>query len=371
MASPSYSRWLRFLLAAYYPFLLLLLAFLAWVTFVLVRFTVTVQFAWWFTALPLAWVGLTILQLLQVVPVWFMQPLGAGVEIRLPAAFLEPIYQFIAPIVRERKLRMPHDVRLSPDTAAHVYEDGDGQRILVLGGLLVSSFTQTALAGVVAHELGHFAAGDTGTTRQAAQRGQTMACLEALCQGRASMFFNPVIWLIRLYHLAFQLAFLANSQQQEFAADEQFLQQVGNEEAAATLLFLDALECLPSLRLANIAKDFAARQEPLAGIFVEQQRRALALDGADWEEAYKKALKKKTTRWSTHPALRDRLKAFGVSGKQAAQLLQERQSGPLARELFPAWEGLEKLMSEQWLHAARIEQQVKQELAQIFIGRPR
>lgn len=372
MLTSSPNRWLRILLAGYYPFLLALLALLGWLIYLLIRFTMTTPAGWWFSFWPLAWFGLTALQLVRVVPIWFAAPGGpAGMELLLPPAFLEPFYRFIADIVRERKLPMPHQVRLSPDTAAYVYQDAAGERILVLGGLLISSFTQTAVAGVVAHELGHFAAGDTNITRRAGQRGQTMDYLEFYCRGRASMYFNPIIWLVRLYHLAFQLAFLEHSRQQEFAADQQSLRQVGHEEAAATLLFLQALECLPVLRLVSIAKDFAARREPLAGIFVEQQRRAAGLDRADWDDACRKALKKKTTRWDSHPALRDRLKALGVKSKQAAPLLVAKQSGPPARELFPAWDQLEKIMSEQWLNAVRIEQQLKQELAQIIVGRPR
>ena len=372
MPSSSPGSWLRILLAGYYPFLLLLLALLGWLIYLLIRFTMTTPAGWWFSFWPLAWLGVTALQLVRVVPVWFMAPVDpTNLEIQLPPAFLEPIYRLVAEIVRERKLPMPHDIRLTPNPGAWAYENQAGERILVLGGLLISSMTQATLAGIIAHELGHFSAGDTRLSRRAAQRAQTMGCLEALCHGRASMFFNPIIWLIRLYHLGFFLAYLAHSRQQEFAADRHSLCQAGADEAAGTLLLLEALPCLPELRLDNIAKVFVARREPLADIFAEQQRRAVSLDRTDWDDACRKALKKKTTRWDTHPALRDRLKAMGVSPKQAPSLLSSRQAGPPVRDLFPAWDELEKLMSQQWLDAVRIEQAAKQELAQVFLRRPR
>jgi Zn-dependent protease with chaperone function len=198
-----------------------------------------------------------------------------------------------------------------------------------------------------------------------------MAWLEANFHRRASMFFNPVVWAIRLYHLAFQLAYFAHSREREFAADQHVVKQIGKEEAAATLVLLETLDCLPVLRLANIAKDAAARQEPLDDIFGEQQRRALALAPMDWEDACRRALKRKTTPWSTHPALRDRLKAIGVSPKQAPALLTQRRIGTAACELFPAWAELERMMSDQWVCSMRIEQQLKLEAAQIFLGRQR
>jgi Zn-dependent protease with chaperone function len=371
VSTASSSRWLSVLVAAYYPFLLAVLALLIWLIVILVRVTVEVPAAWWFTLAPLLWLGLTALQLVCVAPWWFARPPeDVGAELRLPAEFLEPIVQLTAGIVRKRGLRMPHDIRLSPDTVAHVYEAQAGERVLVLGGLLVAAVTETALAGVIAHELAHFAAGDTGTLRRAAQRGQTIALLEAHFQGRVSMFFNPFVWLIRLYHLGFALVFLAHSRRQEFAADQYSAQHVGAEETAATLLLLEALDCVPALRLQNIAKDFAARQELLDGIFAEQRRRAWAMDRADWDEACRKAIKRKTDRWSTHPALRDRLKAIDIAPKKAAALLETQRLGRLARELFPAWEGIERVMTEQWLTAIRIEQQLKREAAEIFMGRP-
>lgn len=154
------------------------------------------------------------------------------------------------------------------------------------------------------------------------------------------------------------------------AADQHSVRHVGAEETAATLLLFGALGCLPALRLANIAKDCIAQQEPLDGIFAEQQRRAQALSSTDWDDACRKALRHKTDLWSTHPSLHDRLKAIGVSAKKARALLQAKQVGTPARALFPAWRGLEKIMTEAWLDAIRVETQAKRELAQIILGRP-
>ncbi|MCS7044814.1 MAG: M48 family metalloprotease [Gemmataceae bacterium] len=362
---------LRLLLVGYYPFVLLLLAGVGFVLAVVGNFAFTTPAGWMVSWPLILWLGLTVVQLAAVVPVWFMEPpKGGSLEVVLPPAFLEPIMQLVARIARDRQLRMPHDIRLSPDAIAHVYNDAD-RRILVLGGLLVSILSQKALAGVIAHELGHFTTGDTTLSRRAARRFQSMTVLEAWCRGRISMYFNPVIWLIRLYHLAFVLVYCADSRQREFAADRQAAAQAGAEETAFTLLLLETLACLPSLRLHNIAKDFAVRREPLHGIFAEQQRRALGLYASDWEDACRKALQRKTTPWDSHPALRDRLKALGVSLKMAPALLMSRRDGPPARDLFPAWSQLEKYLSNQWLHAARVELEAKQELAQIILGRSR
>lgn len=213
----SHAFWLSFLLGAYYPFLLLLLALLVWLIGILVRITATEPLIWWVTVPVLVWLGITAFQLVRVVPLWLVRPVRqAGMELRLPAAFLEPIFQLTAGIVRERKLRMPHDIRLSPEGTAWVYEEGRDQRVLVLDGSLMSALSQQALAGIIAHELAHFAAGDTRISRRAAQRALTIAVLEAYFYRRASMFFNPLVWLIWLYHLAFYLVYFAHSRQQEW-----------------------------------------------------------------------------------------------------------------------------------------------------------
>ena len=70
-------------------------------------------------------------------------------------------------------------------------------RILVVGGVAVAAFSQDALAGVIAHELGHVAGGDTGLSRVALRWHLVMGNLEARLAGRPISRVNPLAWLIR------------------------------------------------------------------------------------------------------------------------------------------------------------------------------
>jgi len=48
----------------------------------------------------------------------------------------------------------------------------------IIGGVAVATFTQKALAGIIAHELAHFAAGDTRLARQGAKRAATIRAIQ-------------------------------------------------------------------------------------------------------------------------------------------------------------------------------------------------
>src|SRR5262249_31294119 len=117
-----------------------------------------------------------------------------------------------------------------------------------------AAFSQETLAGVVAHELAHFTAGDTRLSRRAARRMLVMALLEHRFRVQRGTHFNPLVWLIRLYHLLFEMVWAAQSRAQEFAADRHQVQHAGKKAAAAALLFVTVTERLPWVRLSNIAK---------------------------------------------------------------------------------------------------------------------
>jgi hypothetical protein len=74
---------------------------------------------------------------------------------------------------------------------------------------------------------------------------------------------------------------------------------------------------------------------------------------------------------ASHPCLRDRLKAMGVSTKQAIHLITQKQESPPARTLFPNWKKLEKRLTANLMDVYRDEYLAKREMAQIIMGRPR
>lgn len=290
-------------------------------------------------------------------------------EIKLSKAWMKPIKDFVAEVARRRKLPEPNDIRLHVQSVAHVYEDDDGDRILVIGGIALGCFSKEALAGVIAHELGHFEGGDTDLTRTAGFWGDTINHLESGFATQRLAWFNPLVWMMRGYHLLFMLAWAANSREQEYAADRFEVEHVGKEQAAATLVFMDVVNHLPWSRLTSIAESCVAVNEPLDGIFSEQLRRARVTSAIEWNDGLSKALKEQTGAFDSHPCLKERLKAIGVTSKKARQLAA-LPTGEPAADLLPFWPQIEKKMTERILHIVRVLFQDKMDFAAIVSGRP-
>src|SRR5215510_12654649 len=244
------SLWLRLLLWCYYPFLLLLCALMGWLVYLLVEALIHLTCVVTVAVPLIVLLGLTLTQVLWsfLTMVRVREP-APTFELRLSVELLAPVYQVVSEIVRQQQLLPPHESRLGADTVAHVYEEKGGRRVLVLGGLAIAALSQPALAGVIAHELAHFTAGDTRLSRRAANRALLMRLLEHCFKVQPGTQFNPLVWMIRLYHALFELAFLADSRQREFAADRHQVRQAGKEEAAAALVFMEATERLPWIRL--------------------------------------------------------------------------------------------------------------------------
>jgi Zn-dependent protease with chaperone function len=290
-------------------------------------------------------------------------------ELQLPRDFLKGLYNLVNKVADEWDLPEPHDIRLSADSAAHVYHDNKGKRILVLGGVIVAAFPRKALASVVAHELGHFKAGDTRLSRAAARRGVLMALINYQFHRQLLSFINPLVWLLFLYHLLFRLLYAVHSRAQEYAADAYSVDQAGKENAAATLIYLSVTAKLPWANLGNILDSIVRSGEPLQRVFAEQAERARTTTPDEWQEALKKALKDTTEILDSHPCLKARLKAMGVSSKKALKLALDQTGEPVSA-LIPQWERIEEELSNKLLGPYREYYLQKMEMAQIILGRP-
>jgi hypothetical protein len=146
--------------------------------------------------------------------------------------------------------------------------------------------------------------------------------------------------------------------------------EAGKQTAATALLFTTVSDRLPWARLSSIAKAHVADNSPLDEIFAEHWRRLQTVPSDEWEDACRKALKKKAGLFDSHPSLRERLKAIGISPKEALKWIR-KQSGPPARDLFPDWPVLEKILTDELMALYRQDHFAKRELAQIILRRPR
>jgi Zn-dependent protease with chaperone function len=363
---------LRILMALYIPFLILfwvILASLIVLLGLLIASTSLFKILW---ALLLFWLAFTLIHTIWAARV-LLKPAKREddpLEIKVPAEGIAELWAMTKHVAAERELPLPDEIRLHPGTVAHVYEDDRDRRILVLGGLSLTMMSERSLSGVIAHELGHFGAGDTRLTKAGYRQGLLMFELECCFAAQRYAMFNPLVWVVRGYHWLYLLVQRMHSREQEFAADRHDAAQAGKEETAASLVYLDILDELPWTRLSSVLESHAETGQRLDNMFAEQRERARSIDRGEWEDAMRKALKKKTHVLDSHPCLRERLKAVGVSPKKALGYALERSGPPIADRLR-AWPGIEKRMTSQLMVIFRQMQQEKMELGQIIrsVGR--
>ena len=363
------STLVNLLLRLYYPFLALLCAGILGLSLLLGALAVVFRL----------WVLLILAVLLLMTLGHFLWPVYLvltakrkkdWMELKVPRKQLRGLYDLAEEVAADCGLTPPDEVRLVADSVAHVYEDERGKNVLCLGGVAVAAFSRPTLAGIIAHELAHFTAGDTRLSRQAAQRGRLMGALEWQFARFKGNYANPLVWGLLLYHLLFRLAWAAASREQEFAADRYAVEHAGEKRVATALVYLHATDFLPQARLQSLVETFVATNQPPTGLFAEQARLVREANRRSWEDACRKALGRGTGLFDDHPSLTERLKAVGVSPKRALGLALD-QTGEPARDLVAGWEHIELELSDRLMAPYREYFLAKMEVAQILMGRAR
>jgi Zn-dependent protease with chaperone function len=274
-------------------------------------------------------------------------------EIELPDKRQPGLAKLVEQVASERGLDPPDVIRLHAVSAAHVYMDRDGRSVLVIGGTLIAVLPQRALAGIIAHELSHVTAGDIKRSRMAWHWHQVMANLEVRFLTQKWAAWNPLVWLIRLYHLVYDRLFFASKRCQEFLADSYEVDQVGEENAATTLVLIHVLEQMPGASLASMAEHMAMANHHVDDFFAEQVRRLRGMSQSAWEDGLRRALRERTQPYSTHPALKDRLRPLGVKARDVLPLAMNLTGEP-ATALFSDWPAVEKRLSKKLQAIARV-----------------
>lgn len=237
---------------------------------------------------------------------------------------------------------MPSEAYLIPDVNAWVAQRGGvmgigSRRVMGIGLPLLQALTTDEFRAVMAHEFGHFYAGDTRlgpwVYKTHAAIGRTIQALES----DDSIGFQLVQAPFRAYGAMFLRVTQAVSRAQEHAADRLSARVVGARHLASGLKSIHAaagvfggfwsMEIAPLLSIGVVP--------PLGDGF----RRFLAVDRV--EAAIKSFLasaleKSESNPLDTHPALRLRLEAIGESAEPALA-----PSGPKAAALLDDEAGLE------------------------------
>jgi Zn-dependent protease with chaperone function len=274
-------------------------------------------------------------------------------EIELPHKWQLGLAKLVEQVASERRLDFPDVIRLHAQSLAHVYKSSDGQSILVIGGTLIAILPQRALAGIIAHELSHFTAGDAEWSRMALHWLRVMLNLETRFLTHNWAIWNPLVWSVRLYHLFYFRLLFASQRREEFLADSYYVDQVGKKEAATTLVLIHVLENMPWANLMNMAENLVMANQSVDYFFAEQARRLRAASKSEWDDALRKALREETKWYSTHPSLKARLKALGVKSRNVLPLAMNMTGEP-ATSLFANWSAVEKYLSKKLLEIAQI-----------------
>src|SRR5262245_37515142 len=134
---------LRLLTWLYVP-LLVFEAVAAWLAMMVLCVLALVDTAVWFLlVIPLIWLLGQFLWALR--GLWYKpQPPDSGLELRLPRERLHELYRLAAEHGQSGDVLENLDIRLAPDSIGYVYEEEEGVRVLVVGGMAIRALSQQA-----------------------------------------------------------------------------------------------------------------------------------------------------------------------------------------------------------------------------------
>ena len=200
----------------------------------------------------------------------------------------------------------PTRIVIVGEVNAAVSESAD-QRELEIGLPLLATFTRGELRAVLAHELGHFAGGDTAESAKILRR---LVFLHHVRE-KAGLLWR---WLFTGYLQVFALAAGPAAREAELRADQLSVQAAGPETAAAAMRALVGVE----LTWQVLEDDYLSLFE-LAGrraSIREGMRSLLAANADRIEPAVARALAEERHRATdTHPPLRERIGRFEAAAR--------------------------------------------------------
>jgi Zn-dependent protease with chaperone function len=251
---------------------------------------------------------------------------------------------------RALALEPPDEVYVNFEANAAVTEAGRRRRVMIVGLPLLHLVSERGLRGIVAHELGHYAGGDTRLGPWIYRTRETIGrTLDRLTDDDGddgwtqTAIRKPFEW----YAKAFMRITAAISRRQEFAADRFAADRAGREVHVDALRRLHAYapafdaywadEVMPALE--------ASRRPPVASGFAAFIR-AEAVERVATAAVERELREAETGRYDSHPSLADRIRALEHEApgspdesRPAAELVADAPG--LERRVFEALFGLE------------------------------
>lgn len=235
--------------------------------------------------------------------------------------------------------------------------------VLSIGMPLVAGMTARQLAGVLAHEFGHFSQGggmrlnylvrsiNFWFARVVLDRDQWDERLQALTDREGFFGFVGLFasWMVCLGRKVLRILMQAGgaisgffSRQMEYDADAYGAQVAGSSEMAGALVQLELLGQAEKATVENLFSKLEQRELPdnLPGRIASCQ---WAMSESLREKVKRKALAEESSWWSTHPALNERVEKLKDTAAKGVCHLDMP-----AEELFRDFTGLCKTVSLYW-----------------------
>jgi hypothetical protein len=118
-------------------------------------------------------------------------------------------------------------------------------------------------------------------------------------------------------------------------------------------VLINVLQHMPWANLWHMAESMAMANQRVELFFAEQVSRLRTASKSAWEDALRKALREDTEPYSTHPALKDRLRPLGVKARDVLPLAMNLTGEP-ATALFADWPAVEKRLTKKLQAFARV-----------------
>lgn len=213
------------------------------------------------------------------------------------------LWATIVELARLANTEPPRRVVLIPEVNAAVRQVG-AERELLLGLPLLAGLSVSELRSVLAHELGHFAGGDTALS---ARTYGAKTFLRAARDNAGSLFR----WFFALYYRIFVWVSAASNRDLEARADRYSAQAAGPQAAASALIKLVQIDIAWNVVVEQRVSlfDQAGARAPLA----EAVSTLMAAEAEGLQQAGAQVLEQERPRWDdTHPRTQDRVAAFAA-----------------------------------------------------------
>ena len=258
---------------------------------------------------------------------WALVPRSDTFEVpgpRLDGSAHPSLFQMIRQVAAATGQAEPADVYLLNEVNAWVTHRGGtmgfGSRpVMGIGLPLLQALSVPQIKAIMAHEFGHYCAGDV---KLGPWIYKTRATIGRTIQGVRGKFIEaPFVW----YGRQFLRLTLAVSRQQEFVADQVAARTVGAAELASALRDVTALAPVYSAYLSSEVMPAlqAGFLPPLARGF-DEFLRADQVARTSQQIIDTVEREAETDVFDSHPSLRDRLSALGVDG--AAHVLEQGEA---------------------------------------------